>query len=408
MDTFPAVRASRVCSCALWIISEYCCRSAEEIAAAVEMIKSCLGPLPLFKERGEEEGEEAEAPSLPIPIQVAAARPAVLADGSYATQTALPGEAAPLPGTAANATNVPNLRCAWGVRAGTQAGRQGDRPQPSPSHCLSRRWRAPLPRRRALLLGGDYFLGAVAAASLAKLVLRMRALRALPPASLNRMAADVMACITAMLRLGESGAAAAAGVHPLDADSRDRMAACLRTLAAGADDGLARVWLDDCRASFTQLIADKQQREAAEAKQEVRRPAPGSRGDGLGGGAVDASGRGPAPVRSMACGRETSVPDEPQSPPPPPALQAEGAQRGAAGRADRLPPPEDAQGAEQGGAGGQRGLRPGPRHGAGRRGGRRLQPPQQDCAAHRLQRPHLRGGIRHGWAGGGGVAAGAP
>ncbi|KAL4450070.1 hypothetical protein ABPG77_010739 [Micractinium sp. CCAP 211/92] len=233
MDTFPSVRASRVCSCALWIISEYCTRSAEEIASAVEMIKSCLGPLPLFKEREAGEEEEAEATSLPIPIQLAAARPAVLADGSYATQTALPGEAvggaAGSAAAAAAASNVPNLR--------------------------------------ALLLGGDYFLGAVIAATLTKLVLRLRELRALPPASINRLTAEVMLLIAGMLRLGESGAAVQAGLHPMDADSRDRMATCLRTLVGG-DDGAARVWLEECRSAFAALIADKQQREAAEAKQE--------------------------------------------------------------------------------------------------------------------------------------------
>ncbi len=122
---------------------------------------------------------------------------------------------------------------------------------------------------RALLLGGDFFLGAVIAATLTKLVLRLRALGALPPASLNRATADAMACIAAILRLGESGAAAAAGMHPLDADSRDRIASCLRALG-GSDQALAKVWLHDCRSSFANLIKDKQQREAAEAKQEVR------------------------------------------------------------------------------------------------------------------------------------------
>lgn len=127
-----------------------------------------------------------------------------------------------------------------------------------------------LPTCRALLLGGDYFLGAVIAATLTKLVLRLRALRALPPASINRLSADVMQLIAGMLRLGESGAAVTAGLHPIDADSRDRMATCLRTLA-GRDEALALVWLEECRAAFATLITDKQQREAAEAKQEVRR-----------------------------------------------------------------------------------------------------------------------------------------
>lgn len=36
MDTFPAIRASRVAACALWIISEYCV-TKEEIAAALEV-----------------------------------------------------------------------------------------------------------------------------------------------------------------------------------------------------------------------------------------------------------------------------------------------------------------------------------------------------------------------------------
>ena len=141
-------------------------------------------------------------------------------------------------------------------------------PLPSVSH--------PPPPCRALLLGGDFFLGAVIAATLTKLVLRLRELRALPPTSLNRLSADVMACIAAMMRLGESGAAAAAGVHPIDADSRDRMAVCLRTLAAADSDApLVRVWLEECRDAFAALISDKQQREAAEAKHEV---------GGLGGG----------------------------------------------------------------------------------------------------------------------------
>ena len=49
-----------------------------------QVIKAAIGPLPLFKE--DEEGEEGEA-AAPLPtVQPATNRPAVLADGSYATQ----------------------------------------------------------------------------------------------------------------------------------------------------------------------------------------------------------------------------------------------------------------------------------------------------------------------------------
>ena len=43
MDTFPSIRATRVASCALWIISEYCTRSAEVrlAAAVVECLLAC-------------------------------------------------------------------------------------------------------------------------------------------------------------------------------------------------------------------------------------------------------------------------------------------------------------------------------------------------------------------------------
>lgn len=408
MDTFPAIRASRVCSCALWIISEYCTRSAEEIAAAVEMIKSCLGPLPLFREREEGEEAEAEAPtSLPIPIQMAAARPAVLADGSYATQTALPGSEA------------------GGLGAGASAAAAAAA--------------AAAPNLRALLLGGDFFLGAVIAATLTKLVLRLRALRALPPASLNRLAADVMALIAAMLRLAEAGPAAAAGTPPMDADSRDRMAGCLRALAAPGDEGLERVWLEDCRAAFATLITDKQQREAAEAKQEVRQ---WQRWGGI----------GVARTRGwLARGQvqELSSPAHPTSssffccaparclPPTHPPTHCRAQKAKAVAQPDELidfhhlkmrkglskVEVEDrcGGGGAPGGSGAapassaweaavatpcphssrpalQRCLRPGARHGPGGRRRRRLQPPEQDCAADRLLRPHLRRGLRHGCA----------
>jgi coatomer subunit beta len=237
LDTFPTVRAPRVAACALWVLAEHCASSAEA-AGALEMLRGCLGPLPLVREAGAAEGEGPEAAAAAADAAAAvapparAARPAVLPDGTYATQTAIPtGEER---------------------AAATPAGR-GDEAVPS---------------LRAALLGGDFFLGAVLASALTKLVLRLRANGDAPEAELNRRAAEAMLVIAAAMRLGESPGAAA---HPLDDDSRARMATCLRVLAAppGEAAGAAAVWLEGSRAAFQRLLADKAAREAAEARREA-------------------------------------------------------------------------------------------------------------------------------------------
>jgi hypothetical protein len=84
------------------------------------------------------------------------------------------------------------------------------------------------PNLRALLLGGDFFLGGVIAGALTKLVLRWRGLSGPGPAA-NARAASAMLSIVSILRLGSSGSAALGA--PLDEDSRDRMFACLAILA---------------------------------------------------------------------------------------------------------------------------------------------------------------------------------
>eukprot|EP00878_Enallax_costatus_P044593 GHUV01053269.1.p1 GENE.GHUV01053269.1~~GHUV01053269.1.p1 ORF type:complete len:109 (-),score=37.64 GHUV01053269.1:422-748(-) len=73
-----------------------------------------------------------------------------------------------------------------------------------------------------------------------------------------------MLAIISMMRLGESPALPS----PLDDDSRDRMAACIQVLAQ-PEDGMVKVWLDDCRTAFSTLTSDKQTREAAQLAAET-------------------------------------------------------------------------------------------------------------------------------------------
>jgi coatomer subunit beta len=127
LDCFYQIRSSRVCACALWIIGEY---SADlpTIEASLAVLKASLGAVPFYTREQEEEraieGGKVEAAS----VSTGSKRPAVLADGTYATQVSVSE-------TAAGGAAVPNLR--------------------------------------AVLLTGDFFLGSVVATSLTKLVLRM-------------------------------------------------------------------------------------------------------------------------------------------------------------------------------------------------------------------------------------------
>ncbi|CAL8470680.1 g10222 [Coccomyxa elongata] len=218
IDTFSQIRSSRVCSCALWILSEYS-TSVEDIHAALDVIRTGLGSIPFVKDKDEKADEEEVVEDIPTPAMPASNRPAVLPDGSYATQTALADTFA-LP--ASMAASAPNLR--------------------------------------TLLLSGDFFLGGVVAGTLTKLLLRLRKLQGQAP---HRMVAEAMLFVAAILRLGESPQMA----HPIDADSMDRMVTCLQVLA-GKLDGKEeeQVWLDACNHSYAAMIKDKQSREAEEAK----------------------------------------------------------------------------------------------------------------------------------------------
>lgn len=230
METFPSIRAARVATCAMWILAEYS-TSAEEVKESIEMIKSCLGPLPFFRESVEGEAEEngvVDEGPMSVPAPIAKSRPAVLADGSYATQTALPGECEKLPTLLSKDAMVPSLR--------------------------------------ALLLAGDFFSGAVISATLTKLFLRLRSIKAAPTAQLNRTAAELMLIITSILRLGDSPIVP----HGIDEDSKDRMLGCISVLAYPSDDA-AKVWLEDSRNSFKEVISDKQRRQAVELRKEKQK-----------------------------------------------------------------------------------------------------------------------------------------
>jgi coatomer subunit beta len=224
IDIFYQIRASRVCSCALWILGEYSL-SLSEVESAISTIKQCLGDLPFYTVSEEGETTDSSKPSQPVvnSVTVSSRRPAVLADGTYATQSAATETANSAPASA------------LGSLASSQ-------------------------NLRSLILSGDFFLAAVVACNLTKLVLRLEEIQ---PAKVevNKASTEALLIMVSILQLGQSSYLP----HPIDNDSYDRIVLCVRLLCNTGDD-VRKVWLQSCRQSFVNMLAEKQFRETEEMK----------------------------------------------------------------------------------------------------------------------------------------------
>ncbi|KAF7029381.1 hypothetical protein CFC21_041141 [Triticum aestivum] len=222
-DTFYQIRASRVCSIALWILGEYSL-SLSEVESAIATIKQCLGDLPFFtiSEEGETTDSSKPAQLVVNSVTVSSRRPVVLADGTYATQSA-----------ATEAISTPS------VTPGSLA--------------LTL-------NLRSLILSGDFFLAAVVACTLTKLVLRLEEVQP-SKVEANKACTGALLVMTSILQLGLSSYLP----QPIDNDSYDRIVLCVRLLCNTGDD-VRRIWLQSCRQSFAKMLAEKQFRETEEMR----------------------------------------------------------------------------------------------------------------------------------------------
>ncbi|KAM7513441.1 hypothetical protein LguiB_012316 [Lonicera macranthoides] len=222
LDTFYQIRAARVCACALWIIGEYCL-SLSEVESGIATVKQCLGDLPFYSVS--EEGESADSSKKSQVVNsttVSSKRPAILADGTYATQSAASETAFSPPTVVQGSLSSGNLR--------------------------------------SLLLTGDFFLGAVVACTLTKLVLRLEEVQPLQ-VEVNKASTQALLIMVSMLQLGQSSFLP----HPIDNDSYDRISHCIRLLCNTGDE-IRKIWLQSCRESFVKMLSDKQLRETEELK----------------------------------------------------------------------------------------------------------------------------------------------
>ncbi|KAI5289186.1 coatomer subunit beta [Ascosphaera acerosa] len=244
-QTLSEVRAGKVYRGILWTVGEYALNESD-IREAWKQIRASLGEIPILasEQRLLEEVPDSEADAAAAAAAAAAktvnhagTAPAsshkVLADGTYATESALTSQSA----AAAKLASV---------KAASK------------------------PPLRQLILDGDYYLATVLSSTLTKLAMRHSEVSASAERT-NALRAEAMLIMISIIRVGQSAFAK----MPIDEDSVDRIMACVRSLAEFTAHGqLEQTFLADTRAAFRAMVqADEKKRLAREADEKARRAA---------------------------------------------------------------------------------------------------------------------------------------
>ncbi|KAG9306557.1 hypothetical protein G9A89_004754 [Geosiphon pyriformis] len=226
LETFMDVKSGKVFRGALWIVGEYCA-DVQDIEDAWKQIRAGLGEIPilaseqrLLEEASNEEKTEESTGDGKNPVASSSRR--ILADGTYATETAF-------------SNNLSALAKLEAVKAAAK------------------------PPIRALLLSGDFFMGSVLASTLTKLVMRFAEISK-DSQRVNELRAEAMLIMVSIIRVGESPFV----TTPIDEDSHDRIMSCLHVLEQlSRDTAIKSVFLHDTKASFARIVEAEEKRTAA-------------------------------------------------------------------------------------------------------------------------------------------------
>ncbi|KAK6836550.1 Coatomer subunit beta [Apiospora arundinis] len=225
--TLGEVRAGKVYRGIVWIIGEYSLEE-KDIRDAWRGIRASLGEIPILAseqrllDQGDDEKKEDEQVNGHSKPSAPSGSRKVLADGTYATETALTSSAA--------------------AAAKLEAVKAAQKP--------------PL---RQLILDGDYYLATVLSATLTKLVMRHAEISA-DHARTNALKAEAMLIMISIIRVGQSHFVKA----PIDEDSVDRVMSCVRSLAEFSQKKeLGSVFLDDTRKAFRAMVQVEEKKRAA-------------------------------------------------------------------------------------------------------------------------------------------------
>ncbi|KAH7235286.1 coatomer subunit beta [Fusarium falciforme] len=227
VSTLGEVRAGKVYRGIMWIIGEYSLEE-KDIREAWKRIRASLGEMPILASEqrlldSHDDGEKADDHINGTSKQAApTGSRKVLADGTYATETALTSQSS--------------------AAAKLEAVKAAQKP--------------PL---RQLILDGDYYLATVLSSTLVKLVMRHHEISS-DKARTNALRAEAMLIMISIIRVGQSQFVKA----PIDEDSVDRIMSCVRSLAEFEQKKeLETVWLDDTRKAFRAMVQVEEKKRAA-------------------------------------------------------------------------------------------------------------------------------------------------
>jgi coatomer subunit beta len=226
VSTLGEVRAGKVYRGVLWIIGEFSLE-AKDIRDAWKGIRSSLGEIPILASEqrllddaseGKDESDQTNGHAKSAPT----GSRKVLADGTYATESALTSSAA--------------------AKAKLEAVKNSQKP--------------PL---RQLVLDGDYYLATVLSSTLTKLVMRHSELSQ-DVARTNALRAEAMLIMISIIRVGQSQFVKTL----IDEDSIDRIMSCVRSLSEFSQrKELETVFLEDTRKSFATMVQTEEKKRAA-------------------------------------------------------------------------------------------------------------------------------------------------
>ncbi|KAF7323176.1 Coatomer protein [Mycena chlorophos] len=227
-EKLPEIKSGKVFRGVLWILGEYI-ETVEDIQSFMQETRKVLGEIPILASEQKllddaNAGDEDEASS---PKVETGGRPKVLADGTYATETAY---------------SVTKLEA---VRAASK------------------------PPLRTLILGGDFFTGAVLASALTKLVLRFDEKANDKPAS-NALRAECMLIMTSVIRVGQSKFVTV----QIDEDSNERIMNCIKTLSElEVEPAVQEIFLTDTKSAFSRMLGAQEKRAAEKREAETSKVA---------------------------------------------------------------------------------------------------------------------------------------